>query len=75
LTRRAYRTRAEHTRCIGDYMKVKDKIKEIEYEIVKLKKEAKDEEALLASIAQKRIRAKTLEKVVSELKTITFDEV
>jgi hypothetical protein len=56
-------------------MKVKDKIKEIEYEIVKLKKEAKDEEALLASIAQKRIRAKTLEKVVSELKTITFDEV
>jgi hypothetical protein len=56
-------------------MKVKDKIKELNAEIDLLKKEAKDEEKILASIAQKRIRAKTLEKVVAELKTITFDEV
>lgn len=58
-----------------NYMKVSDKIKKLNAEIDLLKKEAKDEEKLLASIAQKRIRAKTLEKVVSELKTITFDEV
>jgi hypothetical protein len=58
-----------------NYMKVSDKIKKLNAEIDLLKKEAKDEEKLLASIAQKRIRAKTLEKVVAELKTITFDEV